>query len=48
MAILSKGARPEFGVDSHYELDRALLAGFLTPGEELGVFNSLCAVIELS
>lgn len=35
MAILSKGARPEFGVDSHYELDRALLAGFVTPGEEL-------------
>lgn len=35
MAILSKGARPEFGIDSHYEIDRALLAGFVTPGEEL-------------
>jgi hypothetical protein len=35
MAILSKRARPEFGVDSHYEIDRALLAGFVTPGEDL-------------
>lgn len=35
MAILTRGAAPESGPDSFDALDRALLAGFVVPGNEL-------------
>ena len=43
MAILSRGAGPESGPDSFEGLDRALLAGFVTPGVELGFGKSKLA-----
>jgi hypothetical protein len=35
MAVLSRGARPESGPESHAALDLAILAGFVVPGVEL-------------